>query len=350
MSVSAGSGHVRAAEAVKKTAELNHPDLEVQHIDLMDYISLPMKKAVVGSYDLLVRQAPELWGYIYEKTNNPKITKKLKKLNKKLKKINAYKFNEYVSEYNPDYILYTNFLPTDMLDNTSMGEARIGTLVTDYDLHELWVSHKSQDYFVATEKIAWKLEYRGFDRKNITVSGIPIDPKFYKQINTPAYNAEVKEILVLSGGQGLAHSDNVVRTLFKLTKDVKVTVIAGKNKALQKKLEKLEAPENIEYSVIGWTDRIEEYMASADVIISKPGGLTTTECAVLGKWLIAVDPIPGQEEGNAQFLLERGIGDVAHNTEDLLYYVSSTKGRKHSKPLQEKSASEIILEKIKNPD
>lgn len=353
ISVSAGSGHVRAAEAVLKTSQKKYPNIEIQHIDLMDYISLSMKKAVVGSYDLLVRQAPELWGFLYNKTNNPKITKKLKRLNKKLKKINAHKLYEFVNEYKPDYILYTHFLPADLLDKELPQNIKTGTLITDYDLHELWLTSNTQDYFVATNKIVWKLENRGISSKQIILSGIPIDPLFYQNINSvdlkEKYKIKLDQplIVVLSGGQGLAHTDQVINGLCALEKPYTIIVIAGQNKSLFSKLKKIKTPKHLEYSAIGWTDNMQDYMRMADIIVSKSGGLTTTECCVLDKQFIAIDPIPGQEDGNARFLLETGRGRVVYNSEDLIFTIQTWK-KDAIGSLQKKPAGEIILDRIVN--
>jgi processive 1,2-diacylglycerol beta-glucosyltransferase len=352
ISLSAGSGHVRAAQAIEATAKQSSEDTTVHHIDLIDYINLPMKRAVLSSYDVMVRQAPDLWGFVYNKTNNKNITKRLSQLNKKLQKLNAQPLHDYIEKLSPDYILATHFLPLTLIDEEllSRKNIRTGVLITDYDLHELWFTGKNHDYFVATKKIKWKLERKNVPDENLHITGIPIDPVFYKKKKDSDLREEYrikskqKVVLVLSGGQGLIHSNELVDTLFTSTEKMTVIAIAGNNKKLEEKLKQLSVPKHIDYRVIGWTNSIDEYMRMADVIVSKPGGLTTSECIALGKKLIAVDPIPGQEEQNTEYLLENNLGGVARNQEDLLFAIEQ---QSRAVDRKEKNSANIILDKIK---
>ncbi len=356
ISVSNGSGHVRAAEAVRKTMQQLHPDVTVEHIDMVDYIRLPMKTAVVKSYDLMIKQMPELWGFLYHKTDNATVTNKYHHLSKLMHRMNAIPLYEKITSFQPDYILCTHFLPAQAIFDAPKKYAyhgKLGAVMTDYYNHSFLVHTQIDQYFVATPKLKWLLEQRGIDQEKVTASGIPVDPIFYEkksilELRTKhGFKPNEHVILVLSGGQGLAKIDNILTELFSLTQPVTLVAIAGSNVALQKKLAKLKAPKHISVRTIGWTNEIDEYMRLADVVITKPGGMTTSECVVLGKPIVAIQPIPGQEEYNAEYILQHHYGQVAHGPHDLVYAVEQAlEHPQKNKTAAPESASRCIAETV----
>lgn len=356
VSVSAGAGHVRAAEALKKTADLRFPDIEATHIDMMDYVSAPMRMAVTDSYDLIMKKAPELWQFLYDKTNTSKVSRTLSELTKFINQINAAKFYAYVAVHQPDAIICTNFLPASALMGAPKKyniHAPLSIVMTDYDKHALLLTPGLQHYFVSTEKMKWKMMQNGIEEKRIVVSGIPVDPIFYEKKSVEALKKKYtipphkKIILVLSGGQGMTESDKIVKELFDSTKNAVIIAIAGKNKKLEKALRKLTPPKEINLHIVGWTDAMDEYMRIADVIITKPGGMTTTECMALNKPIVAIEPIAGQEEANALYILENNLGRVALSGEDTGYYVETyIEGKTTASKQKDQEASKVILDKI----
>ncbi len=351
LSLSTGSGHVRAAEAIRKTAQKDYPNIDVKHVDIFDYISLPFKKATVDGYDLIIKQAPEVWRFLYKRSNDEDLLYKLNKFTKRLKKLNAKKLYKYIIEYNPDYIVSTHLLASDLVmsgQDEFSKQIPLATLVTDYRWHELWFVEGTNHYFVPTEEMKVELLDRGLHPKCITVSGIPVDPNFYNY--SKSNSNKIPNILVMSGGQGLGKIFKIVRKLFEIDYSVSIVVITGNNKKLEESIRSLLPPSHIKLDVHGWTDNIDEYMKKADLIISKPGGLTTTECMVLGKPLIVVDPIPGQEEANARYVVKNNAGLIPSDEKNLLdcvkkilNYPDDFKGVTFGKP-----AGSIILETIKN--
>ena len=361
ISVSTGSGHVRAAQAIFNVAQKFYPEIEAEHINMMDYVSATLKNSIVESYDIIAKQLPELWGFFYKKTDRPKISEYIPKFISIFHQGNTGKFFKYINQFNPDHILCTHFLPIyaiGVMQKKNNTTKSVSLLMTDYHTHFLQKSPIVSHYFVSTKKMSWKLTQKGVPAQNITISGIPIDPSFYQDKNNnelkKSYNADngKKNILVLSGGQGLVKIDGIITTLFKTKQKINIFAVAGNNRKLKKSLEKLIPPENINLNVIGWTDKMDEYMRIADLIITKPGGLTTTECVALQKPIIAVSPIPGQEEYNAEYILENNLGVIAQSYDDLLYYVENENDFFAPKPanvLMEKQniSAEIILNKIK---
>jgi len=312
-----------------------YSDAEVCHIDMMDYVSKAFKKSIVDSYKLLIKTAPELWGFIYKQANKSKGMEGFSRLMKTINTINAKKFFDFVCEYEPDEIVCTHPLPASAITGVKKAEfvaIPVSMLITDYGFHSFWFLKGVKQYFVATEKMAWELKKRLPYEIPIHVTGIPVQPEFLvtqdknklrKDLNIPKNK---KVILLMSGGQGLIKSDKIAEHLLGQTFDqpLHLIAIAGSNKRLFKKLEQLKKKKDFgknSLEAVGWTDKIQKYMQVSEGIISKPGGLTTTECLAVGKPLIAIHPIPGQEEDNAEYVLEKGRGFIAHNLLDLEYYV-----------------------------
>lgn len=353
VSASPGAGHIRAAEAVHKTALLSYPNLITKHIDFLDYLNKPMKVALAGSYDMMIKQVPDLWGFVYKKTNQQNITNGLQKITKALKNITSYDFAEEIRQFKPDYILFTHMFPADMylglMEKEKLPSIPHGTVITDYGLHEMWLTHPHQHFFVPSEKIQWQLQQRNIKHENILFSGIPVDPVFYQKKSHASLRKKMKFtpkehiVLCLSGGQGLTHLDGVIATITKRKEPATIVAVCGTNRTLLKKLNQITCPPHMKLRPLGWVDNIDEYMRIADVIVTKLGGMTTTECITLGIPIIGIDPIPGQEEHNTQFILENKLGHIARTQEDLIYYISHIE---KTLPYLQKKSANIILDTI----
>ena len=339
ISVSSGSGHVRAAQAIGGHAAQSRPDLSVEHIDMMDFVTRPMKKAIVDSYDIMIKQLPELWGFIYKKTNTTSTTQRYRELTKKINHINAGALYKHIEQTRPTQILCTHFLPASALLHPPKKYSHtipISLLMTDYDKHSLLLTPGLHRYFVATKKMKWKLTHNHISPAHIVISGIPVDPVFYQELSVAdlrkKYHLDTtkKTVLLLSGGQGMVKVDQIASILFELSEPLSLLVVTGNNTKLLQKLKKLTPPPHIDLHPLGWTDHMDQYMRLADVVITKPGGMTTSECMALQKPIIAIEPIPGQEEANAEYILESGSGVIAKTAEDLLFYVSQPPKNLHS--------------------
>ena len=172
---------MRSAMALQKTAVAKFPDIEISHIDMVDYVTAPMKHALIDSYEIMIKRLPELWGFLYDKINQPKNSKRFHTLTKSLKRMNCKALFAFVREYRPDHIIATHCLPAELIKDCPDQEvARIpvSIVVTDYDAHVLWEVPNMEYYFVASEKIRWKFSHHGIPNKRIVLSGIPIGPEF----------------------------------------------------------------------------------------------------------------------------------------------------------------------------
>jgi len=332
LSVSAGAGHVRAAEAVKVTAEKEFPSLNPVHIDVMTLVSDLFKKLYADSYLSIVEKHPSLWGYLYKKADQEKAESMLNKLRRGIEKLNTKKLVSTLEELKPSKILCTHFLPAELLSRMSLNgtyHKPIWVQVTDFDIHTMWVHQGITGYFAASEEVAWRMADRGIPLNLITVTGIPIMPVFAQKFSRKECAAEYSldpqktTIVMMSGGYGVGGIDLLAERLLKIEGDFQIIALAGRNEKLLETLKELGSKHPNRLFPQGFTRTIERLMACADFAVTKPGGLTSSECLAMGLPMIVVSPIPGQEERNADYLLENGVALKAYDGAGLEYRVKT---------------------------
>jgi processive 1,2-diacylglycerol beta-glucosyltransferase len=203
------------------------------------------------------------------------------------------------------------------------------TVTTDFETHRLWVNQPCDLYFTATEEGARYLQYWGVPAGDVCVSGIPIHPVFSR----PKDPAECRTrhglvgdrpiILQMAGGFGVGPVEKLFRALLDVQRPIEIAVVAGRNEAVRKKLESIVPPARHRVKVWGFTDQIDELMCAADVVLSKPGGLTTSEALARGAVMAVVNPTPGQEFRNSDYLLENVAAIKINNIGTLAYKIDA---------------------------
>ncbi|STQ90449.1 MGDG synthase family glycosyltransferase [Iodobacter fluviatilis] len=366
LSVSAGAGHVRAAEAIRAYAHLGDAPLEVVHLDVMQYVTAGFRKLYTDFYIKLVNNAPALWGYLYNFTNDAQADSSIEKLRKKLERMNARALLKEIAAFNPDAIICTHFLPAEILSrllSKGVVDCPVWVQVTDFDLHRMWVHEGMAGYFAANEEVAFRMQAQGIAAEKISVSGIPIMPGFAAAASREECAAELgldarrTTILLMGGGAGLGSLDTIAARLLTLEGDFQLIVMAGKNEAALAALQALSLRYPGRVLPQGFTNQVERLMACADLVVTKPGGLTTSECLAMGLPMIVNAPIPGQEERNADFLLEQGVALKAFDAVTLEYRIRylldhpvkladmSTKARALGRPAAGQTVLEAVLAK-----
>jgi processive 1,2-diacylglycerol beta-glucosyltransferase len=331
LSASAGAGHLRAAEAVEKafkqTADAD--SREVKHIDVLDYTNKVFRHLYSKAYIDLVNKLPEVPGWVYDKLDKPW---KNERRRLALDKLNTRPFVKLLREYQPDLIVCTHFLPAEIVSWLKAKErlsSRQVIIVTDFDVHAMWLVHHYERYFVALDEARVYLMALGIKQTRITVSGIPIDPVFAKKKNKREMRlkhglaADRTTILVSAGGFGVGAVDALIASLLPLQHRAQVVAICGRNEELKQRLTRLAARAKPNASVLlkpfGYTQEMDELMAASDLVLGKPGGLTTSEALARGLVFVIVNPIPGQEERNSDHLLEGGAAIRCNNLPALSY-------------------------------
>jgi processive 1,2-diacylglycerol beta-glucosyltransferase len=322
LSVSAGTGHLRAAEALKATAERMYPGLKAVHVDVMTLVPPLFRKLYADSYLPLVQQHPALWGYLYERSDRRILDSKLDRLRIAIERLNTQKLKSALHEINPDHVVCTHFLPAELFSRwRRKGTFRkpVWVVVTDFDVHMLWVHRHLSGYCTPHEEVAWRLRDRGVQEQGIHVTGIPIMPAFGEPLSRKVCARELgidprtMTFLLMSGGAGIGRAQKLAKRLLSVPGDFHVIAAAGRNSRLLADLQRLSRDHPGRCTAMGYTTTIERVMAAADLAITKSGGLTTAECLASGLPMLVVSPIPGQEERNADFLLEHGAGLKAYD-------------------------------------
>ena len=331
ISVSAGSGHIRAAQGIEAHAHIRFPEWTVRHRDLMQLGPAYFRKIYTDLYLKLAGGLPEAWGWLYRKTDHEPTGSLTERCRRSLQRLSAQKLFTEIADYKPDAIVCTHFLPAELLADAVLQkrlDCPVWVMVTDFDLHQMWVHEGIAGYFVANEEISFRLESSGVPKSNIVVTGIPVMPEFVNRPERDLCAANVglnpahKTLLIMGGGAGLGINCHLVNSLLNLQADVQIIVMAGKNKSLLDELHKLSSQWPGRLVAMGFTDKVPELMACADLVITKPGGLSTSECLVMGLPMVLINPIPGQEERNASYLLQEGVAQRADDVATLLYRIT----------------------------
>lgn len=329
LSASAGAGHVRAAEALEKAFNESSDAIEVRHLDVLFYTNKVFRHLYSKAYIDLVNRMPEVPGWINDKLDTPW---KNERRRLALDKLNTRPFVKLLREYQPDLIVCTHFLPAEIVSWLKAKEriaSRQAIVVTDFDVHAMWLCHHYEQYFVAIDEARAYLEVLGIPANKINVSGIPIDPVFAQHKDKSEMRrkhglaTDRTTILLSAGGFGVGSIEKLIGALLHVQTSAQVVAVCGRNVELKERLAKLAARITSDSRVIikpfGYTREMDELMAASDLVLGKPGGLTT--CEALSKSLVfaIVNPIPGQEERNSDHLLEAGAGIRCNNLPVLAY-------------------------------
>jgi processive 1,2-diacylglycerol beta-glucosyltransferase len=332
--VTAGGGHLAAAAALQEAWRAARPGDTLEKIDLLTLFSPLHRKIYSDGYVQLIARAPELWGMVFAKSDNPKLLLKLKRLQRKIPSGSKQRFARAVNQFKPDAVLCTHYLPLETL--TVLREKKNGlrpfvaSIVTDFEAHALWMESCVDLYCVAAEETKARLVARGAAEKNVVATGIPIAAKFSSKPDPKVVRKnyglrdDLPVLLVLSGGFGMGPVAEILTELDKVAAPFQTVVVTGRNDELRREL----AVQNHRHPthVLGFSTNMHELMAVADLIITKPGGLTSSEALAMGKPLFILNPIPGQEAANSDFLLERGAAAKVNRVDDLPFRVGQLLG------------------------
>lgn len=349
LSASAGAGHVTAAKALEEALRESGVAQEVINLDVLTKVSPLMRSMYSQQYIRLVNRAPHLLGAIYDVTDH---AKKFDGRRMTFDVANALPMLRLLTNEKPDVIVSTHFLASELAAFATRRRrlnAYLATVVTDFDAHAFWLSDPVHHYFTAMEDTARQLEHLGVNSQNISVTGIPISVKFAsapskhearKQLNL---RTDLPVVLISTGGFGVGPVKETIDAVMQCSSSFQTLVMCGKNERLRAQLVqmKYDNPSFFrDFHPIGHTDAMQVYMAASDLMIGKSGGLTSSECLASRLPMLIVSPIPGQEERNANHLLEHGAA-VSGNMRTLTYKldkVLSTPGQ-----LEEMSAAAAAM-------
>lgn len=297
----------------------------VEHIDALDYTSKFFRKIYNDAYLALVRRAPGVIGWLYQRLDRPwqHPSRRLA-----LDRLNTGPMIRLLEQLQPDLCLSTHFLPAEIiswLKAKRKFRARHAVVITDFDIHALWLCQNVDRYYVATEEAAEYLKRIGVPADALRVAGIPVDPSFAEvkmpeKIREPlGLDPNRMTLLVAGGGYAVGPLERLVADLLALDRPWQIVAVAGRATAIRSRLEGLATRAAKIGSwprlhVLGFTTEMDRWMAAADLLIGKAGGLTVSEALACGLPMAIVGVLPGpQEDRNADFLLEQGAAIRCHN-------------------------------------
>lgn len=332
-----GGGHLNAAKSINDYIINNYPDNDVELIDCMKYVNKTIEKLTTAAYREMAKKAPWAWGKIYSDSQKGPLAH----LSSRSNKIMAIKLLRLLREKQPDIIISTHPFGSQMcsyLKRKNKITAKIATIMTDFSPHDQWlVGHESTDYFfVANDKMKNYLISKGITENKISVTGIPISNRFLKTYNKKeildAYNlSEDKFTVLFFGGGEFGLGKTKTAEIFEsfvqesLKNKIQIIAIAGKNPKMKASFKEIVAKYSVNTTsndiennvkILEFTNQVPELMSISDLVVTKPGGLTTSESLASHLPMLIINPIPGQEEENAEFLEDKRIAIWLRKNDD----------------------------------
>jgi len=331
ISASAGSGHVTAARAVEQALEKvrrYQGELQVTHIDLLQFSTALYKMIYRDVYLYMAKRTPLLYGYIFTTSDQLKRQNKPDFVRRFLDSMNSRKFRKFILDQPWDVIVSTHFLSSQLiceLKRRKKLSTPLVTVTTDFGLHSYWILPESEHYIVADEANRRHLAAMGIPQERIHNFGIPVMPVFWERKDKAelrekfGLDQELPAVLLLAGGFGISPIERIIEGLGQVRTPFQMVAVAGRNRKLLSNLRAKAHGLSFKLKPVGYTDLMDEYMKASDMVITKPGGLTTAEALACGLPLMVINPIPGQEDMNSDMLLESGAGVKAMHPVDVSY-------------------------------
>lgn len=358
-----GAGHRRAAEALARLVPEVFPGSEAALFDVLDFASPLFKRSYPGTYLFLVKHCPWLWGLSYYLMNTPLVDRVGRLFRRATNAKHCREFERHLLAERPDLVITTHFLPNEIISHLKRKHGFrtfLATCVTDYHAHRILRDHGVDLYFVPNADLIPNLQRMGIPARRIRPLGLPVMPFFERLGDQAASRAKLGladqfTVIVASGGFGVGPITELLAELEQINRPIQVVAICGKNPALREELLQLTRDSKHRYQIHGFVDNMHEFMAAGDVMISKSGGLTTTEAMAAGLPLLIFCPIPGQEANNRDFVVSHGAGlpvrdarDARRALEELLADPGRLRRlREHMKALGRPRAAREILTELK---
>jgi processive 1,2-diacylglycerol beta-glucosyltransferase len=323
LSAGVGAGHLRAAEAVHAALVRLAPGATVRRVDVLDLTNATFRRMYAKAYLDMVNRAPHVLGYFYDKLDRPQGRSGAagERLRLLVERLNLTRFHRLLDSDAWNVVVNTHFLPAEIiaaLKNKERFLAPHVTVTTDFEAHRLWVHQPCEHYFAATDVAAAQLRSWGVPAADVSITGIPVHPRF----GEPGDRASLRDrlgldldlpvVLQLAGGFGVGPIEKIFRALLQVEVPAQIVAVTGRNEEARAQLARVEIPSRHRAKVLGFTEAIHDWMTAADLVVSKPGGLTSSEALAVGLPMVIVNPVPGQESRNNDFLLENGAAVKAN--------------------------------------
>ncbi len=304
LTLSFGAGHISAAQAVVADLQRQIPGADLRIIDALENCSLLFRAFYVWTYWAMIRYAPRIWNKFFHA--------RLERGDEQTAPVRVWKsgcrkvFAE-IENFQPDAIIACEVGASEIAviaRRSNLTNAAIVNVITDYEAEPIWVKPEISAYTVAAETVKKQLESWGAKSESIEVCGIPLDASFSETHDVNKTKARFDldarpSVLLMGGGMGPTRMDEVAARLLEKGENLNIVALPGKDKRAKAALEKLQNTKTVSLRVINWTNEVAALMRAADILATKPGGVTLSEAAACGVPMVLFDAIPGPETANA---------------------------------------------------
>jgi processive 1,2-diacylglycerol beta-glucosyltransferase len=332
LSASVGAGHVRAAQAIQTALARQIPGAAIEHLDVLELTNAPFRRAYGKGYFRAAQRAPRFVGWMYDFLDHPNDHGAAALTRQFFERLNFKRLSRLLTDRPWDLAICTHFLPAALIARLRRRELinyPQAVVVTDFDVHGMWVSRPTERFFVASDEAKVNLASQDVDHRDIRVTGIPIEPAFAEPVDRKEaarkLNLAIDRpiILQLAGGFGIGSIERIHRGICQIDQPLQIVVVTGRNTKAAETLSAVECPSRHPRTILGFTDQMRLLLAAADLVVTKPGGLTSAESIASSCPMVIVEPIPGQEDRNADFLLENGCAIKVNNLASLHHKLST---------------------------
>ena len=321
-----GGGHLSAAKSIKQYLDENYIDTETKLVDCVEYINKGLNTITTFAYKEMAKKAPWAWGEIYDHSQKGAMSH----ISSGANKFMSIKLNKLFEEFNPDIVISTHPFASQMtacLKEKGKTNCILASVMTDFASHDQWlVGSKYIDHiFVSHEGMKKDIISKGIPAKKVHATGIPLSNRFLEHFDRKEIKSSFdldynkKTILFFGGGEFGLGKEKTLKILKAFIDNIhdeyQIIAISGKNEKMQEKFEEL-VGNNPNVQVYGYTNEVPELMSISDIVVTKPGGLTITEALASGLPIVVINPIPGQEVENAEFLEKKGVAIWIRKTEN----------------------------------
>nr|QGT51146.1 UDP-glucuronosyltransferase [uncultured Firmicutes bacterium] len=335
LSVTAGQGHNQTAKVISDY--LNDIGVESSYMDTLEYINPVLAESVSKGYLLSTKSLPKLYGEVYRMAEKRDADNIANNFSKNFNVMKSKKLAAYILSEKPDVVVCTHIFAGVLLtyiNRTQPLPCKTVGIVTDFTFHPYWEDSDLDYYVTASELLTHQASKKGIPEHKVKPIGIPIHPKFADRMDKHKARAvlglpDMRTVLVMSGSMGYGKIEAEIKELDKTPMDFQIVSVCGNNEKLKRKIDKLELKKTI-YNY-GFKDNVDLFMDAADCIITKPGGLTTSEALAKGLPIIMTNPIPGQEDRNVEFLLNNGAAfriSSTYTIDEVIYQLFTNQMRR----------------------
>lgn len=328
--MAAATGHRQAAEAVRQALKKFYPEAKIRRENLSLYGNSLIRCLLEGLYNAIIKLAPWLWNFIWDSKEIYWLTYGLTNFLYRLNYLRLYK--KVFLSFNPQIVISTHSIAcalSSVIKKMKKTSYLLAAVPTDFCIHPYWFYENVDIYFLPHKELEKGLIRKGIDSKKIEISGIPVSLNFSRSYDRRKLRKkwELKEnlftILLMGGGQGVGSLREIVLNLDSSRLPIQLLVVTGANRRLKRKFQRIQSRVSLPLKVLGYTRQVDELMEVSDLLISKPGGLTTAEALVKELPLAIVDSLAGQERRNKELLLKKEIAFELNSKEDMIYLIKN---------------------------